>query len=221
MTEAVIFDFDGLIRDTETFEFYSFQEVLREHGVDLPLDLYCKRLGGHMNVFDPYNYLQECIGRPINRDELRNLRRQKYDISIKNEKARPGVVDYLESAQKLGLKIGLASSAPYDWVMPNLEELNLVGYFDCIRTHEDVKNVKPDPELYINVLNYLAVTPQNALAFEDSPNGAKAAIAAQMHTIIVPNEITKDLNFDDYSFRMGSMLDMELVQLIDEIQKEG
>jgi HAD superfamily hydrolase (TIGR01509 family) len=201
--EAVIFDFDGLIRDTETFEFFSFQEVFRLHDIELPLELYCKRIGGHMNAFDPYSYLQDCIGRPINREELRMLRRQKYDMLIQNEKERPGVVNYLNSAKNLGLKIGLASSAPYDWVMPNLEELNLVGYFDCIRTHEDVKNVKPDPELYLNVLDYFGVNSQNAIAFEDSPNGAKAARAAGMHTVIVPNELTKGLFFDDYSLRIN------------------
>ncbi|MBP1988830.1 HAD family hydrolase [Paenibacillus eucommiae] len=221
MIEAVVFDFDGLIRDTETYEFYSFQEVLKEHGVELPLELYCKRIGGHVNAFDPYFYLQECIGKPINREQLRTLRRQKYDILIQNEKARPGVVQYLEAAQKLGLKIGLASSAPYDWVMPNLEELNLAGYFDCIRTHEDVQHVKPDPELYLNVLAYLGVSPQNAIAFEDSPNGAKAAIQANLHTIIVPNEVTKHLIFDDYTLRIHSMLEMDLQQIIAHIKHQA
>ncbi|WP_227871934.1 HAD family hydrolase [Paenibacillus albus] len=77
MIEAVIFDFDGLIRDTETFEFYSFQELFRDHGVELPFELYCGRIGGHMNAFDPYSYLQECIGMPINREDLRARRKQK------------------------------------------------------------------------------------------------------------------------------------------------
>ncbi|SFM30416.1 haloacid dehalogenase superfamily, subfamily IA, variant 3 with third motif having DD or ED [Paenibacillus sp. 1_12] len=221
LIEAVIFDFDGLIRDTETLEFYSFQEVFREYGIELPLELYCKRIGGHMNAFDPYSYLQESIGNPINREELRILRRQKYDILIRDVNERPGVVNYLKSAKKLGLKIGLASSAPYEWVMPNLKELNLVGYFDCIRTHEDVKNVKPDPELYFNVLDYFGVKSQNAIAFEDSPNGAKAAIAAEMHTVIVPNELTKDLFFDDYTLRLNSMLELELEQLIDHLNSKS
>ncbi|MNI91080.1 Phosphorylated carbohydrates phosphatase [compost metagenome] len=99
--------------------------------------------------------------------------------------------------------------------MPNLEELELVHYFDCIRTHGDVSKVKPDPELYLNVLEYFGVIPRNAIAFEDSPNGAQAARSADMHTVVVPNELTKDLNFAHYSLRMNSMLDMELEQLID------
>ncbi|CAH1194110.1 Phosphorylated carbohydrates phosphatase [Paenibacillus auburnensis] len=214
MIEAVVFDFDGLIRDTETYEFYSFQEILREYDVELPLELYCKRIGGHAQAFDPYNYLQECTGLSLIREELRILRRQKYDVMIKNEKTLPGVLNYFETARRLGLKIGLASSAPYDWVMPNLEELELVHYFDCIRTNGDVSNVKPDPELYLNVLEYFGVSPRNAIAFEDSPNGAQAARSADMHVVIVPNELTKDLHFADYSLRMNSMLDMGLQQLI-------
>ncbi|WP_227872393.1 HAD-IA family hydrolase [Paenibacillus albus] len=134
---------------------------------------------------------------------------------------RPGVINYLESAKKLGLKIGLASSAPFNWVIPNLEELNIVSYFDCIRTHEDVAKVKPDPELYMSVLAYFGLSPRKAIAFEDSPNGAKSASQANLHTVIVPNELTKDLTFERYSIRLHSMLDMDLEQLIDSIEQSG
>jgi HAD superfamily hydrolase (TIGR01509 family) len=174
-----------------------------------------------MNAFDPYSYLQDRVSSPINREELRTLRRQIYDVLIHNEKARPGVEEYLISARKLGLKIGLASSAPRDWVVPNLEELNLINYFDCIRTHEDVKNVKPDPELYLNVLDYFGAAPHKAIAFEDSPNGAKAAKEANMHTIIIPNELTRSLPFDDHCLRMGSMLEMDLSQVIEYVQNRS
>lgn len=167
-----------------------------------------------MSAFDPYSYLQECIGMPIDREDLRARRKQKYDRLIQHIHTRPGVINYLASAKKLGLKIGLASSAPYDWVMPNLEELNIVSYFDCIRTHEDVAKVKPDPELYMSVLAYFGLPPHKAIAFEDSPNGAKSASQASLHTVIVPNELTKDLTFERFSIRLHSMLDMDLEQII-------
>ncbi|XEC94380.1 HAD-IA family hydrolase [Paenibacillus tarimensis] len=212
--EAVVFDFDGLIRDTETFEFYSFRELLMEHGVELPLELYSARIGGHFNSFDPYDYLQQSIGRVLDREALRIQRREKYDKLMINQKARPGVQNYLEDARNLGLKIGLASSAPRDWVLPNLEELELTGYFSCIRTHEDAVNVKPDPELYNQVLDYFGVKPANAIGFEDSPNGAKAAKAAGMYCVIVPNELTMNLPFDDYDLRLNFMAEMELQSVI-------
>lgn len=63
---------------------------------------------------------------------------------IAEENVKPGVEGYLKSAKDLGLKVGLASSAPKDWVMGYLNTLNLVHYFDCIRVREDAKKVKPD-----------------------------------------------------------------------------
>jgi beta-phosphoglucomutase-like phosphatase (HAD superfamily) len=149
MIEAVVFDFDGLIRNTETFEYYSYRELLLEHGVELPLELYCTRIGGDSAAFDPYFYLETTAGITIDREALRSLRRQKYELLIKDELTRPGVMQYLESARRLGLHIGLASSAPYSWIGYNLEELNLSHYFDYICTMEDVEKVKPDPALYI------------------------------------------------------------------------
>lgn len=214
MIEAVVFDFDGLIRDTETFEFYSFQELLMDYGVELPLELYCSRIGGHCDSFDPYEFLQQKIGKSLNRESLRKLRREKYDKLIVDQKALPGVINYLNEATRLGIKIGLASSAPRDWVMPNLEELGLTHYFSCIKTHEDAIKVKPDPDLYLQVLNYFSINPINGVAIEDSPNGAKAAKAAGMHCIIVPNKLTNELLFESYDLRLNSLEDLDLIAAI-------
>jgi len=214
MIEAVVFDFDGLIRDTETFEFYSFQELLLEYGVELPLDLYCSRIGGHFNSFDPYEYLQQSIGKTLDRELLRRLRREKYDKLIVRQMALPGVENYLNEAKRLGIKIGLASSAPRNWVMPNLDELGLTQYFSCIRTHEDAMNVKPAPDLYLQVLDYFCVKPKNAIALEDSPNGAKAAKAAGMYCMIVPNQLTSELHFESYDLRLKSLEEMDLTTAI-------
>ncbi|GIP31373.1 HAD family hydrolase [Paenibacillus sp. J2TS4] len=213
MIEAVVFDFDGLIRDTETYEYYSFEELLKEYGVELPLLMYGQRIGGDMHSFCPYTYLEECIGQSLDRESLRKRRWEIYTDLILHEMARPGVENYLASAQAMGLKIGLASSAPYNWVMPNLEELGLT-HFQCIRTHEDAAKVKPDPELYLQVLKAFGVRPQHAVAFEDSPNGALAAVRAGMRCVIVPNTLTKQLPFESCDLRLDSMLDMELEEVI-------
>lgn len=210
MIEAVVFDFDGLIRDTETFEFYSFQELLMDYGVELPLDLYSSRIGGHFNSFDPYEFLQSSIGQSLDKELLRTLRREKYEKLMVDQKCLPGVEKCLNEATELGIKIGLASSAPRDWVLPNLEELGLTHYFSCIRTNEDVENVKPAPDLYIEVLKHFGIRASNAIAFEDSPNGAKAAKAAGMYCVIVPNELTKALPFESYDLRLESLAELKL-----------
>jgi HAD superfamily hydrolase (TIGR01509 family) len=127
----------------------------------------------------------------LNREEIRSLRRTKYEKLIAEEKIRPGVEEYLKSSKDLGLRVGLASSAPKDWVMEHLTKLNLVHYFDCIRVREDAKKVKPDPDLYLQVINYFGIEPKEAIAFEDSPNGALAAKQAGMYCVIIPNDVTK------------------------------
>lgn len=214
MINTIIFDFDGLIRDTETNEFYSFQELLKEYGIELPLELYNSRIGGRLNLFDPYEYLQRRTGEILERELLKKKRRESYNKLMVNQKALPGVQNYLSEAKKLGLNIGLASSATYDWVFSNLEELELTKYFSCIRTNDDVINVKPSPDLYLQVLDYFGVEPFNAIAFEDSPNGAKSAKSAGVYCVIVPNELTKNLAFEDYDIRLNSLAQIKLKELI-------
>jgi HAD superfamily hydrolase (TIGR01509 family) len=217
MIKAIVFDFDGLIFDTETPEFASFQEIFQEHGLELPLDIWSQWVGTDASKFNPYDFLEKQFGNPINREEIRQLRRGKYDVLIRNQSIRAGVVEYLFHAKKLGLAIGLASSSTRQWVTKHLEELNIVEYFDCIRVREDVQKVKPDPALYLQVLEHFNVDPLHSIAFEDSPNGALAAKRAGMNCVIVPNDITKSLKFCDIDLRLESMDHMSLEQIIKTI----
>ncbi|TBL77253.1 HAD family hydrolase [Paenibacillus thalictri] len=214
MIKAVVFDFDGLIMDTETFEYYSFRDLLQDYGLELPFQLYSSRIGGHVDSFDPYRYLQERCAEPLDRELLRELRREKFAALFANEHARPGVEDYLCEAKEAGLLIGLASSAPKDWVVPLLDKLRLTSYFGCIRTFENATRVKPDPELYLQVLQFFDIAPQEAVAFEDSPNGALAAKRAGMRCVIVPNELTRGLTFPEVDLRLNSMRDLSLNTMI-------
>lgn len=124
---------------------------------------------------------------------------------------RPGIQHYLDSAKDAGLRMGLASSSSMEWVGRYLDQLGISDYFECIRTSDHVKNVKPDPELYNQTLAYLNIAPEEAVAIEDSPNGARAAAAAGMNCVIIPNAITSFLEFDDASSKIEclSQLDFE------------
>jgi HAD superfamily hydrolase (TIGR01509 family) len=219
MIKAVVFDFDGLIFDTETPEFKAFREIYEEHGFELDLNIWSQWVGTDISKFNPYDYLDECVGKPLNREEIRSLRKLKYEKLIAEEKVRPGVVEYLKSAKDLALKVGLASSAPKDWVMEHLNTLNLVHYFDCIRVREDAKKVKPDPDLYLQVINNFCIEPKEAIAFEDSPNGALAAKKAGMYCVIVPNDVTKELAFCDVDLRLVSMEQIKLSLLIEQFNQ--
>lgn len=210
MIRAVIFDFDGLILDTETPEFQSFQEVFSEHGAELTLEVWGACIGTGPGAFNPYDHLEQCIGRPIDRDQVRISRRDKYETKMKEADVREGVRDYLAKAKELGLRIGLASSSSHEWVTGYLETYGLLDYFDCIRTREDVEHVKPDPALYLRALEGLGVEASEAIAFEDSPNGALGAIRAGLHCVIVPNTVTAQLAFGEHHLRLSSMTERPL-----------
>lgn len=213
MIQAVVFDFDGLIFDTETHEYAVIQEIFAEHGAALPLEVWGECVGRHAGWFDPLAYLEEALGRPIDRDGVARSRRERFLRRIADEGALPGVERTLLAARREGLRVGLASSSPRTWVVPHLERLGLRPHFDAIRTAEDVAQVKPAPDLYLRVAEDLGVAPARAVAFEDSPNGALAARRAGMRVVVVPNSVTAGLTFGDVDLRVGSMLEVELPHL--------
>lgn len=214
MIKAVIFDFDGLIIDTETPWFQAFSEIYREHGAFLPLETWVQCVGADEKHFNPYDYLERCINRPVDRDSLRELSKQKFALFIKGKSINPGVLDCLKTAKSLGLKIGLASSSTRDWVEGFLKDLDLLDYFDYLCTREQVNKIKPAPDLYLKVLAHFGITGNQAIAFEDSPNGAKAAKAAGIYCVIVPRGITSNLQFEQYDLKVNSLEDLNLVEVV-------
>ena len=104
----------------------------------------------------------------------------------------PGIEDRIADAQRLGLKLGVASSSPRAWVTGHLERLGLLRHFHavCCRDDADVGALKPDPAVYVAALRALDVAPSEAIAFEDSPRGVEAATRAGVFTVAIPNDIT-------------------------------
>ncbi|WP_410795797.1 HAD family hydrolase [Paenibacillus sp. J5C2022] len=195
--KAMVFDFDGTIIDTETAWYYAFRDAYKEHGVELSLEQYSQCVGTSLHAFNPYEYLMTELNLPINKDEFRQRIHSDHTRLMGQEQIREGVVDYLKAAKESGLRIGLASSSRREWIDRFLEQLQLADYFEVICTADDVEKVKPDPALYVKAVEGLGVKPEEAVAVEDSPNGARAAVAAGLACIIVPNTLTKLLRFDE------------------------
>lgn len=219
MIKAIIFDFDGLILDTETHEYEVLNEIFKEHQSELPLEVWGKLIGT-ITSFNPFSYLEEQTKKTFNHDELKKLQTERFSQRIMQEHARPGVIDYLDAAKSLGLKIGLASSSNYEWVSSHLKRLQLLDRFECIRTSDYVEHVKPDPALYVETAKCLGVNPEECIAFEDSANGALAAKRAGMKCVTVPNTVTKGLEFCEVDHSLESMAHMELKQLISFLNEQ-
>ncbi|MBK8900895.1 MAG: HAD-IA family hydrolase [Anaerolineaceae bacterium] len=218
MIRALIFDFDGLIFDSETPDFVSWQETFAEHGVELAREVWNAQIGAI--TFNPYLHLEELLGRPLDREAVHTVRKTRDNELLAAQTILPGVEAYLEQAQALGLKIAIASSSDHDWVDGHLQRLGLFDWFEQIHCSDDVGGVgKPDPAVYRAAVAALGVAPHEALALEDSPNGVRAAKAAGVWCTAVPNQMTRDLNFDHADYRLAALTDMPLSQLITEVTR--
>lgn len=214
MIRAVVFDFDGLILETEEPWFELWQDVFRAHGQVLAFETYAALIGTSVAAFDPYRHLEERTGRPIERESLRREMRRRYDDLIRTRPVQPGVDDYLSAARRLGLGLAVASSSDRAWVHGHLGRLGLLDRFDAICCAEDVERVKPDPALYLLAAERLSVEPREAIAIEDSPNGITAARRAGLYCVAVPNALTTRLAIDVADLRLASLVDMPLDDVI-------
>ncbi|WP_158734882.1 HAD family hydrolase [Alteribacillus sp. YIM 98480] len=215
--KAVIFDFDGLIMDTETHQYEVLQEIFYEHNSDLPLSVWQKEIGTSTD-FCPFQYLESQTKKKLDKVKLQKALDMRFQQRLAKEAARPGVKNYLNEAKSLGLHIGLASSSNYQWVSTHLENLGLFPFFKCIKTSDDVENVKPDPSLYLEAAKCLQVDPKECIVFEDSANGALAAKKAGMPCVIIPNKVTNELEFCKVERRLLTMEECTLNQLIEDIK---
>jgi len=215
---AVLFDFDGLIIDTETAWFEAFEELYREHGHELTLEQFALCIGTSLDAFDPYQQLID-LGVGIGRDELNALVKQRYDARMTDADLRPGVREYLAHAKKAGLRTAIVSSSHQKWIEAYLEQFRIRDEFDALVTADKVERVKPDPALYRLALETLGVSADEAIAFEDSLNGLKAANLAGIRCFVVPNSVTASLPFDSVGFagRLESMAGKQLADLISSL----
>ncbi len=218
--DLLIFDFDGLILDTESADFQATSELYASYGVDLPLELWAKNVGTQNGHFDVYGYLEERSGKTFDHAKVRADRHRRLLEILEPMEPRPGVIDYLKEAMRQRIALALASSSPQDWVMGHLSRLGLSECFHSIRTANDVEQVKPHPELYELTLTFMGVSPGRALAFEDSPHGITAARAAGIYCVAVPNAVTRNLPLDHANQRIESMSDIGLTELLHKIHLE-
>jgi HAD superfamily hydrolase (TIGR01509 family) len=219
MIRAVIFDFDGLILDTEEPVFRSWVEVYEEHGEQLPFERWVEIVGSTTIGFHPQRHLEELIGRPLPQEVLNRRigRRTKY---VQAKELLPGVLEHIEEARTVGLKLGVASSSTTDWVKGHLARLGILDRFHCLRCRDDVANVKPAPDLYLAVLECLGVTAAEAFAIEDSPNGITAAKQAGLRCVAIPNTITAGLDLSRADVVLGTLSEVTLSELVTRVDPQ-
>ena len=201
---AIVFDFDGVVLDTETPLYSSWEEMYSRHGVHLDLEMFATYIGG-ADYFDFHLDLEKQTGLSFDRQSLMEERRAMYREHVAGNTILPGVQDYLSEARASGFRIGLASNSDIGWVSSNLRELGLYEKFDVLKTRDDVVNVKPNPEIYLAALHDLKTDPDHAIAIEDSASGVAAATSAGLFTVAVPNPVTKYHNLSKADVILDSL----------------
>jgi HAD superfamily hydrolase (TIGR01509 family) len=212
--KALVFDFDGLILDTEGPVYQSWQELFHNYSYDLTLDDWQVCIGSAEGTASFFDNLADKLGEPFDMQVEAPKRLQRELELIATQPILPGVLEYIQQGIEMGLKLGIASSSPCKWVMGHLEERGIRDRFECILAADDVRITKPDPGLYATALRCLGVSPHQAIAFEDSPNGVLAAKRAGLYCVAVPNPLTRQLQIEEADLQLNSLEEMPLQTLL-------
>jgi HAD superfamily hydrolase (TIGR01509 family) len=210
MIRAVVFDFDGLILDTETPLIDAYGHVHAEHGVAFDRALFLRSVGHAEYAFDPWHGFSPHADRAA----LELQRRSFKDTLMIQQPILPGVVALLKAARAAGIRVGLASNSEHTWVDPHLERLKLREHFEFIACRGDAPSPKPEPDLYKLVLNRFGIRGHEAVAFEDSHSGSLAAKRANLWTVAVPNQATAHHDFAHVDLIVNSLAEITIDRLL-------
>jgi HAD superfamily hydrolase (TIGR01509 family) len=216
MIKALVFDFDGLILETETPDFEAWADIYREHGHELPRERWVENIGASAWPFDALEHLASLVlhTAPFDREAVRARQEARKVELVAALEMMAGVRDYLRDARRLGLKVALASSASEAYISAHLDRLAVRNAFDVVVCRDHVARGKPFPDLYLRAIQDLGVMAREAIAFEDSRNGIAAAKAAGLHCVAVPNPMTFALDLSAADLRLDSLGAVGLEELI-------
>jgi len=188
MIQAVLFDMDGTVFDTEPIYRRCWIRAAKEVGFDVDMDLFFARICG-LNMTDIASCVYHFYGEDTPFEEIRTLRRGYLDEELESGVLpfKPGAPEIFGELKKRGIRIALATSTGRKMVDRYLQMSGLEGVFDIIMTGETVTRGKPHPEIFLTAAAKLGIAPAHCVVVEDSPNGVRAGHAAGMHTVMVPD----------------------------------
>ncbi len=194
MLKALIIDFDGTMIDSESLWHKAYDVWLREHhGHEFPLELFIRNAGSDGR--EVFAELERRIGHSVMWKDMQDWSYGQVHHWADTLEPLPGVVTLLQDARARGLKISTGTSSRAFRVIAQLERLALMPYFDALSTVDIVEHAKPHPDIFLKAAELLGVEPSECLVIEDSANGVLAATRAGMRCLIVPNDITRSMDF--------------------------
>lgn len=183
---AIVFDFDGLLMDTESTMLASWRYEWQQWGLSLDEAGFFADHGGDINE-EKYVSLAAAVGPAYDRP-LSHARRLAFRDALHADLGlSPGLGRWIEEGVSAGLLLAVASSSPRDWVERHLSRVGLLGRFEALACGDEVDAPKPAPDVYDLALDQLGIAGRDAVAVEDTPHGVAAAQAAGLEVVAIPN----------------------------------
>ncbi len=210
---AVIFDFDGVILDSETPEFEAHRRIFASHGLDLRSDEWCACVGlwQAINWFD----VLTARGATTHSRETFLLEKRRIAREVLRMEPLPGVRALLDDLKAHEIPLAVASTSPARWVLPAAEALGIGHHFNAIVTGDDVEHRKPAPDVYLLAAARLGVSPTHCVAIEDTRPGLLAAKSAGMRVIVIPHWLTETHDLSEADLRVTSAVELDVARLRD------
>lgn len=202
---AVLFDFDGIVVDTEWAIYQAWLRTFQRHGHDLPLATYVRCVGSDFDTWSPKTHLEDLTGGSFDWHQLDESRQVEIRRDLELAGAMPGVTHLLARLRHESVKRAVVSSSSHHWVDGWLEKLGLMNEFDTVVCRGDAPRIKPAPDLWQEALHRLGESPEDCLAIEDSLNGVHSAKAAGLTVWAIPNRTTATINFAEADRVFSSM----------------
>ena len=189
MIKGAVFDMDGLMFDSERITYNGWQKLMDENGYEYSIDVFKQTVGRRKKEVEQFYYSK--YGKDFPYRKLSEIQRNNYInfVMTKGAPVKKGLYEILEFLKDNDIKIALATSTSRQTSLINLESAKVEKYFDTLVCGEDVTNGKPDPEVFLTAAKKIGIEPEQCVAFEDSFNGIRSAVAAGMTTVMVPDFI--------------------------------
>ncbi len=194
--KAVLFDMDGVLIEAKEWHYKALNRALDLFG--MPISRF-----DHLTTFDglPTRKKLEMLslerGLPVQLHEFINEMKQQYTMELVHTQCKPVFAhEYaLSNLKARGYRLAVCSNSVRNTVESMMQKSGLLTYLDYLVSNQDVVKGKPDPEMYLNAINYFELRPDECLIVEDNENGIKAARAAGSHLLVVKN--TSDTNLEN------------------------
>lgn len=205
---ALLFDFDGVLVDTEWAIYEAWRRTFETHGHPLPLELYTRCIGSDFDTWSPKAHLEQLTGNAFDWHDLDTRRQEEIRRELDDAGEMPGASALLDQLQAADVLCAVVSSSSHHWVDGWLERIGLLDRFATVVCRGDAPRIKPAPDLYLEAARRLQLDPSACLVIEDSLNGVKSALAAGMRVWAIPNRVTSCLDFSPAERVLASLDDV-------------